>query len=89
MSDTQALQSTCTSAKLKNDKSNYWVPALYFQNPTNGKVEAVELFYMNVYYFFDSTADHIMAFQPGHRIFVGNLSLRQPPATGGRSIIDL
>ena len=30
-----------------------------------------------------------MAFQPGHRMFVGNSSLRQPPATGGRSITDL
>ena len=50
MSDTQALTSTCTSAHLKNDKSNYWVPALYFKDPQNGKVEAVELFYMNVYY---------------------------------------
>ena len=43
ISDTQALRSTCTSANLKNDKSNYSVPALYFEDPTNGKVEAVEL----------------------------------------------
>ena len=51
MSDTQALDgSTCTSSLIKNDKSNYWTPALYFVDPKNGSVEAVPMFYMNVYY---------------------------------------
>lgn len=50
MTDQQALASTCTSSLVKNDKSNYWTPSLYFKDPTTGQLEAVELFYMNVYY---------------------------------------
>jgi hypothetical protein len=50
MSDQQAVQSSCTSSLVKADKSNYWTPALYFQDPTTKKLEAVEMFYMNVYY---------------------------------------
>jgi hypothetical protein len=50
MSNYQALDSTCTSAYVKADKSNYWTPALYFQDPKTKKLEAVEFGYMNVYY---------------------------------------
>lgn len=50
MTDGQALTSTCTSSLVKNDKSNYWTPSLYFQDPKTGQLEAVEMFYMNVYY---------------------------------------
>ena len=50
MEDTTALDdSNCTSSLVKNDKSNYWTPKLYFQYP-NGTLHDVELFYMNVYY---------------------------------------
>jgi len=50
MSDRQALdQSTCTSSLVKNDKSNYWLPKLYFQ-AENGSLFDVPLYYMNVYY---------------------------------------
>lgn len=53
MSDTQALdQSTCTSSLIKNDKSNYWTPSLWFQDPVTKKLEPVEMFYMNVYYLY-------------------------------------
>jgi hypothetical protein len=38
---------------------------------------------------FDATTDTIEAFQPGHRMVIGNVSLRTPPATGGTSITDL
>jgi hypothetical protein len=50
MTDDQALSSTCTSSLVKNDKSNYWFPSMYFQDPTTGLLEDVEMFYMNVYY---------------------------------------
>lgn len=50
MSDTQAMESTCTSSLIKNDKSNYWTPSLYFKDPATGALEKVEMFYMNVYY---------------------------------------
>ncbi|KAH6711234.1 hypothetical protein BKA61DRAFT_613337 [Leptodontidium sp. MPI-SDFR-AT-0119] len=88
MTDDQSLKSTCTSSLVKNDKSNYWTPALYFQDPKTGKLEPVEMFYMNVYYFFDATTDKIEAFPEGLRVFTGNPSARTPPATGGKQIID-
>ena len=50
MSDSAAQDSTCTSSLVKADKSNYWVPSLYFQDPVNGSFVSVELYYMNVYY---------------------------------------
>lgn len=50
MTNTQALASNCTSSRIKNDKSNYWTPTLYFVDPKTGNFESVELFYMNVYY---------------------------------------
>lgn len=49
MTDGQALESTCTSSLVKNDKSNYWTPKLYFA-ADNGTFIAVPMFYMNVYY---------------------------------------
>lgn len=49
MTDDALLSSNCTSSLVKNDKSNYWTPALYFQYP-NGSFQSVDLFYMNVYY---------------------------------------
>ncbi|KAI9736484.1 MAG: hypothetical protein M1818_005994 [Claussenomyces sp. TS43310] len=88
MSDDTLLDSNCTSSLVKNDKSNYWTPALYFQDPTNGSFTSVPMFYMNVYYFFEATDDDIQAFQPGHRMVVGSPFLRTPPATGGESITD-
>ncbi|KAF4621963.1 hypothetical protein G7Y89_g14382 [Cudoniella acicularis] len=89
MTDDQALGSTCTSSLVKNDKSNYWTPSLYFKDPQTGSLESVDMFYMNVYYFFEATTDKIEAFQPGHRMVIGNPELRSPPATGGKSILDL
>lgn len=59
---------------------------MYFQDPANGSFIEVPPFYMNVYYFFEATSDDIVAFQPGHRMFVGDTSLRTPPASGGQSI---
>lgn len=41
-------QSSCTSAKLKGDKSAYWVPTVFFND--NGKYERVPVMYANVYY---------------------------------------
>ena len=51
MTNQQAVSnSSCTSAYLKADKSNYWTPALYFQDPKTKKLEPVEFGYMNIYY---------------------------------------
>ncbi len=46
----QLLGSKCTNALLSADKSNYWVPLLYFQSPVNGTFKRVPLYYMQVYY---------------------------------------
>jgi hypothetical protein len=46
----QLLDSSCTNAKIANDKSNYWTPEVFFQDPNNGTFTKVPLFYMNVYY---------------------------------------
>lgn len=50
MSDNALLNSRCTSSLVDADKSNYWTPALYFQDPNNGSFIAVKMSYMNVYY---------------------------------------
>lgn len=42
--------SKCTNALIKGDMSNYWFPSLYFKDPKTGALEAVELFYSNIYY---------------------------------------
>ena len=44
------MDSHCTSSLVDADKSNYWTPTLYFQDPTNGSFVSVPVFYMNVYY---------------------------------------
>ncbi|TVY62784.1 WSC domain-containing protein [Lachnellula suecica] len=89
MQNLQALDSSCTSSLVKADRSNYWTPALYFQDQTTQKFEAVEMFYMNVYYFMEPTEDQITPFPPGLRLIIGDPSLRTPPATGGIQITDL
>ncbi|KAL3421235.1 WSC domain-containing protein [Phlyctema vagabunda] len=89
MSDTTLLESKCTSSLPKNDLSNYWTPALYFQDPSTGEFTSVEMFYMKVYYFFEATDDEIKAFEPGLRIVVGDANLRTPPAGGADLVIDL
>ncbi|KAH8200327.1 hypothetical protein TruAng_005480 [Truncatella angustata] len=77
------LDSNCTNALIKNDKSNYWIPDLWFRSPTNGTFKKVPLFYMNIYYFFEESDDDIKAFPPGLKMVIGDPTKRDPPATGG------
>ena len=85
LGDNDLLESTCTTALVKNDKSAYWVPKLYFRDPNHGTFTDVDLLYMEVYYGFDATDDKVQAFPPGLRMFVGDPSNRCiPPATGGQ-----
>ena len=88
MGEDTALGSTCASSLIAGDLSNYWIPHLYFQSPENKTLYSVDMFYMNVYYFFEATDDEIVAFPPGFRMTSGDPMLRSPPATGGRSILD-
>lgn len=50
MDNDALLDSHCTSSLVQADKSNYWTPSLYFQDPANGSFISVPMFYMNVYY---------------------------------------
>ena len=50
MNDDTPFKSTCTSAMINKDFSNYWTPSLYFKDPKTGELESVEMFYQNVYY---------------------------------------
>lgn len=87
MTNTTLEDSSCTSSMVKNDKSNYWTPYLYFQDPENPEViESVDVYYMNVYY--DYPLANATAFPLGLRMVVGNPELRSPPASGGRLILD-
>ncbi|KAJ5595027.1 uncharacterized protein N7459_001235 [Penicillium hispanicum] len=99
MSDDFLLGSNCTSSLVEADKSNYWTPALYFQD-TNGSFISVPMFYMNVYYLyaalsppprresFEPTNDEIKAFPVGLRMLSGNMSLRTPPPGGAANVLD-
>jgi hypothetical protein len=81
-------ESNCTTAKIKNDKSAYWFPALYFEDPKDGHFEPVEMFYMNVYYFFEGTNDEIKAFPTGLMMVAGDAMARTAPNTDGTSNLD-
>ncbi|KAK1984804.1 hypothetical protein LZ30DRAFT_779558 [Colletotrichum cereale] len=81
-------QSKCTNAMINGDNSAYWFPSLYFRDPKTQAFEPVEVFYVNVYYFFDGTDDEIKAFPRGLQIFSGNASARAPPSTGGKQNLE-
>lgn len=80
MDDDTAYKSTCTSAMINNDLSNYWTPTLYFKDPKTGELESVEFFYQNVYYFFDAEKEEVHPFPKGLRMFVGDPNARTPPS---------
>ncbi|KAK8933100.1 WSC domain-containing protein 1 [Metarhizium anisopliae] len=82
------MDSKCTTAMIKGDNSNYWVPSLYFKDPKTGKLEDVELFYANAYYFFEPTNDDIKAFPVGLSIMSGDQTIRTPPKDGATSNLD-
>lgn len=81
-------KSKCSTAMIKGDNSNYWFPSLYFKDPKSGNLESVELFYSNVYYFFEATNDEIKAFPLGLQMFTGDPTARTPPAAGAKSNFD-
>lgn len=76
-------KSSCTTAMIKGDFSAYWFPKLYFHDKAANTFEPVEMFYMNVYYFFEGTNDEIKAFPHGLKMVSGQASLRTAPASGG------
>jgi hypothetical protein len=82
------MNSKCSNAKIKGDNSAYWFPWLYFQDPKTGKLEPVDIFYVNVYYFFEASDDEIKAFPVGLQMLSGSASTRVAPAGGGGDNLD-
>lgn len=82
------LNSTCSTALVEGDDSAYWVPKLYFHDRDAGTLEGVEMYYFNVYYFFEPTDDDIVAFPVGLQIVAGDTDLRECPDFGGSMQLD-
>lgn len=81
------FESECSNALIEGDFSAYWMPKLYFHDKDKGTFEPVELFYMNVYYFFEGTNDKIKAFPKGLQMVSGDAMTRTCP-TSGKQITD-
>ncbi|KAL2164399.1 hypothetical protein VTH06DRAFT_3615 [Thermothelomyces fergusii] len=81
-------QSECTTALPKADLSAYWFPTLYFQDPETNLLEPVDMYYMNVYYFFEPTNDDIKAFPLGLKMVSGDPMLRTAPSDTGALQLD-
>ncbi|KAK0646476.1 hypothetical protein B0T16DRAFT_375131 [Cercophora newfieldiana] len=81
-------KSTCTNALPLADLSSYWVPKMYFKDPSTGQLEAVPFFYQNVYYFFDASNDDIKAFPLGLKLVSGNALARSTTAKNGAVNLD-
>lgn len=82
------MKSSCSTALIIGDNSGYWMPSLYFQHPETGLLDKVDLYYMNVYYFFEPTDDEVKPFPVGLQMLSGNPSLRECPNFGGESVLD-
>ncbi|CAM1505513.1 Fc.00g111500.m01.CDS01 [Cosmosporella sp. VM-42] len=80
--------SKCSNALIKGDNSNYWFPSLYFKDPKTGKLEPVEVFYVNAYYFFQDTNDVIKAFPLGMSMVSGNGTTHVVPEAGISANLD-
>jgi len=77
----QAQSSTCSTVPVKADKSNYWMPNLYFQDPNNGSfIRVPEQPYHKIYYKYsksDATYDtSIQEFPKGFRMIAGDMTYR-------------
>lgn len=82
------MESNCSNALIVGDNSGYWVPKLFFHDKAADTVEPVDMFYMNVYYFFEPTDDEIKAFPIGLQMVAGDASLRTCPDFGGELQLD-
>ncbi|KAF2398880.1 hypothetical protein EJ06DRAFT_583489 [Trichodelitschia bisporula] len=87
MSFATTQTSTCSTAFIKPDKSNYWMPSLYFQLPSNGSFKRVpERPEHKIYYFNRAGANEtIQEFPTEFRMIAGNSASRSLPKTPGRT----
>jgi hypothetical protein len=76
------IKSSCTSASITVDKSNYWMPKLYWMNDdsTFSPIPAAHRFY----YFLgrNSPAEPVSPFPEGLRMLVGNPNSKSPAIKG-------
>jgi hypothetical protein len=82
------LKSNCSTALVKGDYSNYWYPTIYFHDQATGLFEYVDVYYSNLYYFFEATNDDIKAFPVGLQMVSGNAQTRVISGAGGASQLD-
>lgn len=72
------MAGSCSSCQVKQDKSSYWTPAMYFQHADTGKLEIVpQTGGMLVYYL--QRGDNVTAIPPGLRMLAGDPFLRSFP----------
>ena len=79
MNENDAVNSKCTGSNVLGDKSNYWFPKLFFQDPKTKQFEGVDLIQLKAYYFFEGTDDVIKPFPAGFQMVVGDPFLRSNP----------
>ncbi|WVW81296.1 hypothetical protein I302_103287 [Kwoniella bestiolae CBS 10118] len=67
-------QSTCTTASVSVDKSNYWIPQLYYYNPSGKNYQAIPVSYVNTYYLprYSPGEKTVRAFPDGLRMISGD-----------------
>jgi len=64
---------TCTTAPVSVDKSNYWIPQLYYYNPADASYAMIPVWYMNAYYLPRAGSDGVVnAFPDGLRMLSGD-----------------
>ncbi|KAI1370870.1 hypothetical protein F4677DRAFT_437149 [Hypoxylon crocopeplum] len=67
----QLMDGSCTSCAVKQDKSAYWTPALYFQDSDTHEFEIVpQIGGMLAYYLL--RGDNVTAFPPGFQMIAGS-----------------
>jgi hypothetical protein len=73
----QARSSSCSSCSVKQDLSNYWVPALYYR-AQNGSFAPVNQAGGGLIYYLQrkGPGENLLAFPPGFRMVAGNPFLR-------------
>ena len=68
-------KSSCNTVGPKQDHSNYWFPALHFQDPNNGSFTRVPA-QLEIYYHLDPQYGAREEFPPGFKMLSGNAMLR-------------
>ena len=82
--------STCSTNPVRDDLSNYWMPALYFKDPKDGSFTRVpEKPFHKVYYKFGTGHNQpdleMSEFPSGFRMITGNAMLRSDDGSSGNA----